>query len=799
MIAALTFTLPLSAVAASTPPRVVISEVNWAGSSISNADEWLELQNLEGETIDLSGWSIAGAGASGAALTLPAGASIHSGETYLISNYDAAHSALAVEPDFVTTSVSLSNAALQLTLKTNEGLVADTVGDGKAPSAGSSQAPFASMVKTSDRWATATTSKNFDAGAQALGTPGVADIAVATPQVEAVPIVEVEAEPDLAPITSPSVDPIYETEAVDADPATTSIMEVVAEAVMGTSTGEPSTSEEVIQIDSVPEEEETTTTENDTPTNTPVPATYAVGDLLINEIMSNPASGEEWVEVYNPYDNVIPLDGWKLTEAGGTSVSLSGLIGEESFVIAEFKNKLNNDGDTVMLSDPNGVVIDEIQFGENGEAEAPGKGYSLARTQNGEFVVTITPTPLELNRIEEPAVEKKQEKVVEKEGEKENVEEKAGEGEKTCTASNTLAVIKLLPDPIGDEETDESITLENTGDDPVCLDGWTIGDASKTYKLAGTLSGHLRLELPRSATKIALNNTSSEEVLLTNPAGEVINKISYETAIENSVYTLLDGQWSWQAISARDEQTDVQCPDATAESDGSTEDSGGSTSRVSKTTSTKKTSEQTTVEGVVIATPGTFGEQIMYIDGLQLYQYTGDFPAVEVGDVVSVSGVPSTSHGEARLKVASADHVTIVGADTANPAAVSVNDTSGYVGRLVRVQGIVTRRSGDRMTLEQDGAAVTVIAKDGTDVSFSGLVLGTELAVTAVVSTYDGSIRLLPRSTEDITSVGEEITENTDTPTPSTKISTAGIGLVGATTTAVGARAWWWRRKKKQA
>lgn len=795
MIAALTFTLPLSAVAASTPPRVVISEVNWAGSSISNADEWLELQNLEGETIDLSGWSIAGAGASGAALTLPAGASIHSGETYLISNYDATHSALAVEPDFVTTSVSLSNAALQLTLKTNEGLVADTVGDGKAPSAGSSQAPFASMVKTSDRWATATTSKNFDAGVQALGTPGVADIAVATPQVEAVPIVEVEAQPDLAPITSPSVDPIYETEAVDTDPATTSIMEVVAEAVMGTSTSEPSTLEEVIQIDSVPEEEETTTTENDTSTNTPVSTTYAIGDLLINEIMSNPASGEEWVEVYNPYDNVIPLDGWKLTEAGGTSMALSGLIGEESFVTAEFKNKLNNDGDTVMLSDPSGVVIDEIQFGENGEAEAPGKGYSLARTQNGEFVVTTTPTPREVNQIKEVVVEKEQEKAVENEGEKSTVTSTSP----ICTTTNTLSVIKLLPDPIGDEETDESITLENTGDDPVCLDGWTIGDASKTYKLAGTLSGHLRLELPRSATKIALNNTSSEEVLLTNPAGEVINKISYETAIENSVYTLLDGQWSWQAISARDEQTDVQCPDVTAEPDGSTEDSGGSTSRVRKTTSTKKTSEQTTVEGVVIATPGTFGEQIMYIDGLQLYQYTGDFPAVEVGDVVSVSGVPSTSHGEARLKVASADHVTIVGTDTADPATISLSDTGGYVGRLVRVQGIVTRRSGDRMTLEQNGAAVTVIAKDGTDVSFSGLVLGTELAVTAVVSTYDGSIRLLPRSTEDITSVGEEITENTDTPTPSTKISTAGIGLVGATTTAVGARAWWWRRKKKQA
>ncbi|MEK9131028.1 MAG: hypothetical protein AAB429_02840, partial [Patescibacteria group bacterium] len=27
---------------------------------------------------------------------------------------------------------------------------------------------------------------------------------------------------------------------------------------------------------------------------------------------------------------------------------------------------------------------------------------------------------------------------------------------------------------------------------------------------------------------------------------------------------------------------------------------------------------------------------------------------------------------------------------------------------------------------------------------------------------------------------------------------TVGLGLAGATTTAVGARAWWWRRKKKK-
>jgi hypothetical protein len=38
-----------------------------------------------------------------------------------------------------------------------------------------------------------------------------------------------------------------------------------------------------------------------------------------------------------------------------------------------------------------------------------------------------------------------------------------------------------------------------------------------------------------------------------------------------------------------------------------------------------------TVEGAVIVPPGIFGKQIMYLNGLQLYQYYGDFPTLAVG------------------------------------------------------------------------------------------------------------------------------------------------------------------------
>ena len=750
-IVALLFGLPLRAAAETSPPRIIVSEVNWAGSATSNADEWLELTNLEEEAIDLSGWSIEGAATSNTALTLPSGAIIQPQATYLISNYAEDQSTLARTPDFVTTAVALSNSGLRLVLRNNTSAEVDTVGDGSLPPAGNSLAigntSVASMIRSGDEWVSATTSVNFDDGVTQLGTPGIVDVMVPEPAVEIVePIVEpvVEDEPVIAP-------EVVEPEAI-----------------------EPETivDEQVIE----PDEEQ----------NAVAPPTYSLGELILNEIVSDPNEGNEWVEIYNPFDNVIPLEGWSIREAGGSSVSLGGLLGEQQYGSVEFSNRLNNDGDTILLLDPSGNVVDQVTLPKIG------KGNSLARDVEDLFVITIIPTRDEENLIVEPVVEvKKAEK---------NIEEK--KGREVCAAAD-LRLIKLFPDPTDDEDN-ESVTIENAGDTIACLDNWIVRDASKSYKLSGTLGAHLRLELPRTVTKIALNNTSAETVELVDPNGEVVDQTSYDQAIEGAIYAKTDAGWAWPELPAPLEQTDVQCPEFENGSSTNTETTGASATSVANTTSKKKinTKSQQSIEGVVIATPGTFGEQIMYIDGLQLYQYSGDFPVLEVGDVVKASGVPSKSHGESRLKLASADTVVIIGSAVVEAATITIDAAGDYVGHLVQTRGIVSRRNGDRLTIEAEGASLTVIAKSGTDLSFTAIPIGATLSVVGVISLYDQSVRLLPRGETDIevveAAVNGAITSSMIDEPRGLDGRTVGLGLAGATTTAVGARAWWWRRKKKK-
>lgn len=116
-----------SSAQSATNHQLIINEVMWMGSTVSTADEWIELKNLGTSTIDLTGWFIERAG-SGSSTILLEGL-VAGGSYYLVSNFssDNASSSLAdtIIPDKVTYALSLTNAGEQLTLKDNTGAVVD--------------------------------------------------------------------------------------------------------------------------------------------------------------------------------------------------------------------------------------------------------------------------------------------------------------------------------------------------------------------------------------------------------------------------------------------------------------------------------------------------------------------------------------------------------------------------------------------------------------------------------------------------------------------------------------------------
>ncbi len=170
--------------------RVVISEVMWAGSDLSSADEWVEIVCVkdEEELCDLSGWSLTYLDSKSVEQTMAAfaaGTIIGNGKYFLVSNFAEPESRLSIGPDLVTSAVSIPNTKLLLRLRDASGNIVDEVDDGIGdPFAGLNQTGTGGIKASMERldfsisgivklnWITATACSNLDVPSPLRGTPG---------------------------------------------------------------------------------------------------------------------------------------------------------------------------------------------------------------------------------------------------------------------------------------------------------------------------------------------------------------------------------------------------------------------------------------------------------------------------------------------------------------------------------------------------------------------------------------------------------------------------------------------------
>lgn len=620
--------LPVSAGAKESSVGVVISEINWAGSSASNADEWIELYNGSSETVDLGGWILAGAATSGDALAIEEGVEIDAGETLLISNYatGSEKSSLTIESNLATSSLSLSNSGLDIYLAMTDGTIVDQVNE----LIGSSN-PFVSMERNLEtlEWTPATESMNLSDEDQ-LGTPGFVQSTDKTvveefKELEAVKMEETVEEPVLIDSC------IHEVSALQAEIERLEVLlqqePEAFEAVEVVEVIEPL--EEIETSETSETLEELNTTENIEEENVeivnvaPEPIAYATGDVLINEFVSNPEEGEEWIELLFMSD--VDLDGWSIEDEAEKSTNLEGNYLEGEFLVIEApKGQLNNGGDSVLLFNASNQLIDSIAYGD--DYPVPEKGEALARTLDNVWALTTELTPGQKNMF--PVVYTEQ----------------------------------LVEDAESEKQSTEELGMEESQDEEVT---------------------HIVVDIAESVSKE--DPADQEEV-------------------------------------QDDEESTVN-----------------------------------TVSGTVTALPGTFGRQIAFIDGQQLYFYHADWPTLQLGDVVQVSGEYSSARGESRLKISSAEDIVVSGFVELEPIEVDVATTHDVDdGTLVRVTGEFLSRDSNRLTLADETGELIVFAHVNSGVNWSS-VQSSMLQVTGVVRTIDGETRLYPRSVEDVTEITEEL------------------------------------------
>ncbi len=389
--------------AESASARVVVSEVMWMGSDASSADEWVELTCVgddSGAQADLSGWRLmsrSGDGSDRLLLQFASGTVLVPWQVFLVSNMEADVSRLAVSPDIVTTSVSLPNTKLLLTLFDASGAVVDQVDDGVGtPFAG--QNATGSGVRASmeridftlpgaqqSNWRTAETARGFDAGAPLLGTPGFPNGT------------EEAGEPGGA--EEPEEEEETEESFLSSYPFASSISFI---SFSSSSTSQTSSTFSTSSASS-PQ------TSSASSASSVSPGIEASITILLTEVLPNPVGrdDEEWIEIANTGTGAVDIAGWMLQSGAGRYTipagSASGLVllpGEHRVFRKTVSGlTLGNEGGAIALFHGD-TVADAWEY----PAIPEGLSYGRISAESGELALLCTPTENARNTINPPTV-----------------------------------------------------------------------------------------------------------------------------------------------------------------------------------------------------------------------------------------------------------------------------------------------------------------------------------------------------------------------------------------------------------
>lgn len=422
---------------------VVINELMWMGSSVSSADEWLELRNTTDQTVDVSNWTLTkrSSGAEVLMLTVPVGKTIPPGGIFVISNYanSSGSTTLEVVPNLVSTDVALSNSALQIKLYDAGQKLIDVADDGVGnPLAGAfdtAKKIYASMERNpivgdgtqAQNWHSASRGTGWKSTAVELGTPGGANsngVPIAHAGTDQAGIVGQEINFDASDSYDPETQSLsYSWDFGDSSSSTEATPKHVY-AAAGVYTAIVIVND---GIDSASDTAKITVTAAPAATS-PNPSSPEEGNLItespassclglhVSELYPNPpgVDNDEFIELMNDSDEEITTGSCAVFTSATRSYKIPpGTIIPRGTWLSLPKSQthltMNNGGTTVRLVDSDGTELDRAVYGTARE------GLSWALNDNA-WAWTAQPSPRQKNVMVAPAstAQKKSKKIANK-------------------------------------------------------------------------------------------------------------------------------------------------------------------------------------------------------------------------------------------------------------------------------------------------------------------------------------------------------------------------------------------------
>ena len=306
------------------------------------------------------------------------------------------------------------------------------------------------------------------------------------------------------------------------------------------------------------------------------------GHIIINEIQTaGKNSNDEFVELFNPTDAPIVLDGYKLAKktkggtestllSSSTSTKFQGTIAAQGYFLISHptykdtisadlsytaSNSIANDN-TILLYNKSGTLLDKVGSGaaidfENTPAPNPPDSQSIERknfvdTDNNadDFTPNKSPSP-QNSSVVETGEEELENNTNSDQDETENDDGNQDLSEKCLSSSADIKLNEISPYP---EDENEFVEIFNSGESCVDVSGWKIMDEAghkKSFPENSILNPNKYSILEGN---LYLNNDADTVYLLDssgNSQNEALDNIHYDKAKKNFSYSFDGKNWRW--------------------------------------------------------------------------------------------------------------------------------------------------------------------------------------------------------------------------------------------------------------
>lgn len=273
-------------------------------------------------------------------------------------------------------------------------------------------------------------------------------------------------------------------------------------------------------------------------------------EIRINEVLADPDSGNEFIELYNPSDEVVMLSGWRLCDLSTYDASaqkcnathkntytfpIDTQILPHAFITLHYKTELkfilNNTNEEIFVENAFAHTIDHYIY----KTSHKGRTWNYAKPAWYEE----NPTPGATNALNPLTKD-----------------------------YLPLTLNEIFPHPAQDQDLNEFVEIYNPFSETLSVKDWTIRDSSQSGSFVFspstfspcTTDPDTCLNIPsrsflavyRRDFSFALNDSGTETISLIAPNGKILSTITYDGSKENLSFNRSDS-WYWSKPTPQNE------------------------------------------------------------------------------------------------------------------------------------------------------------------------------------------------------------------------------------------------------